>query len=155
MPLLPLRDLQYRHKRRHQDFSSMPSAPPEAIAAARSMSSTRRIVVEALPQSKMRYGTIGDWFERDGDVVIQAVGVDPLSHDEAFLVALHELVEMKLCAKAGITQKEVDAFDAAHKGDGEPGDEWNAPYREQHRKAMIIEHLMANFLGITDYGSIE
>jgi hypothetical protein len=115
-----------------------------------------KIIIECLPQSQMRYCTTGDWFfDKEGNLIIQVVGGDPLDHDEAFLVALHELVEVKLCHKAGVTQAAVDGFDFTFSGDGEPGDHPEAPYREQHRKAMLIEHLVANFLGKTDYGRVE
>lgn len=116
----------------------------------------RHIVIEAKKQAEMRYDTLGDWFVRGtGDLVIQAVGIDPLNHDEAFLIALHELIEAKLCQKRGITQAQVDAFDLEFKGEGEPGDEWNCPYGWEHRQAMLIEHIMANFLGINRYGRVE
>lgn len=114
-----------------------------------------RIIIECLPQEQMRYDTTGDWFwDNDGNLIIQVVGGDPLDDDAAFLVALHELVETKLCHKAGITQGAVDTFDFTFKGEGEPGDHPDAPYRVQHRHAMLIEHMMALFLGKTDYGSV-
>lgn len=115
-----------------------------------------RIIIEAKPEGEMRYSTSGDWFvDQVGDLRIQSIGIDPLAQDEAFLVALHELVEAKLCRHAGITEAEVDAFDLAFAGIGEPGDACNCPYRRQHRQAMLIEHLMANFLGRDMYGRIE
>lgn len=119
----------------------------------------RRIIIEAVAQHEMRspYADdgLGDWFiNDDGDIVIRAVGDNPLD-DETFLVALHELVEFALCAKRGISQEIVDAFDMGYKGDGEPGDDPDSPYRAEHRKAMLIEMLMANFLGLIEYGTIE
>ena len=114
-----------------------------------------KIIIEALSHEAMRYDTLGDWFrDENGNMVIQTVGADPITDDAAFLVALHELVEAKLCANAGITQAQVDEFDLAFEGEGEPGDSPDAPYREQHRKAMLIEHMMASFLGLTDYGAV-
>jgi hypothetical protein len=114
-----------------------------------------RIIIEAKAEQEMRYSTEGDWFvDQVGDLRIQSIGLDPLAQDEAFLVALHELVEAKLCRHAGITEAEVDAFDLAFVGIGEPGDAWNCPYRKQHRQAMLIEHMMASFLGLDRYGVI-
>lgn len=115
-----------------------------------------KIIIDAKPEAGMRYRTLGDWrFEKNGDLVIEAVGVNPLTHDEAFLIALHELIEAKLCAKRGITPDMVDDFDLTFKGEGEPGDAWNCPYFREHRAAMLIEHLMANFLGLDRYGVIK
>lgn len=116
-----------------------------------------RIIIEAVEQEQQRYDTLGDWyFDKDnGDLIIRVTGADPLDQDEAFLIALHELVEVKLCQKAGITQGAVDAFDMAFTGDGEPGDSPEAPYQKQHRCAMLIEHTMALLMGKFDYGHVE
>lgn len=118
-----------------------------------------RIIIEAVPQEEMRQqyrdDGLGDWVcDEHGDVIIRTVGVDPLA-DDAFLVALHELVEMKLCHKAGISQAAVDNFDEGFDGCGEPGDAVAAPYRRQHRQACLVEFLMADMLGLVGYGKIE
>lgn len=114
-----------------------------------------KIIIEALPKGQLRYDTLGDWLtDQEGNLLIQVQGQDPLD-DEAFLLALHELVEAKLCHKRGISQDEVDEFDLNYKGVIEPGDDPKSPYRAEHRQAMLIEHLMANFLGIGDYGVVE
>jgi aryl-alcohol dehydrogenase-like predicted oxidoreductase len=125
-----------------------------------------RIVLEAVPQSAMRppydqeTGS-GDWFYDDaGDLVIRSIGTD-LDDPETFLYALHELVEAMLCRADGVSQEAVDRFDAAHATtldhdpDAEPGDHPAAPYRRQHRRAMLIEMLMAEFLGLTGYGTVR
>lgn len=120
----------------------------------------KRIILEAVPQSAMRPpydqdSEGGDWFfSPEGDLVIRVIG-DDISKPEAFLFALHELAEMRLCQQARISQETVDKFDSSFKGEGEPGDAVDCPYREQHRKAMLIEHLMASFLGISDYGEVR
>lgn len=77
-----------------------------------------------------------------------------------FLVALHELVEVKLCEWCGITQKAVDAFDMAYEenraeGDeSEPGDSSNAPYKLQHCIATGVERLVAAAMNV-DWKSYE
>lgn len=114
------------------------------------------ILIQSVHPSLMRYGTFGDWFYEESDLIIQVSS--ELSEDEQFLVALHELIEVKLCEKNGITQKQVDDFDFNFKSDDpneEPGDHPDAPYRKQHRFAMLIEHLAANELGIHGYGTVR
>lgn len=128
----------------------------------------RHIHIEAVAQSDMREpynqeANAGDWFvNRDGDLVIRVIGAD-FGDAGTFLFALHELIEAKLCQVRGIGQEVVDAFDRRaaagptdpdypHSLDGEPGDLPGCPYRKEHREAMLIEHLMAKFLGIDDYG---
>lgn len=109
----------------------------------------------------MRIPGVGDWFYQGDTLNISASGETP---DERFLIALHELVEAWLCRRAGVTQDEVDLHDltfeaeraaGAHGEDDEPGDDPRAPYRAQHRAAMLVEHLMANFLGLSNYGVIR
>lgn len=112
-----------------------------------------RIIIDTIPAGNMRYDTCGDWREEDGALVVEVS--DEVPAEERFLVALHELVEAELCRRRGIGQAEVDAFDMAFKGEGEPGDDPAAPYRREHRQAMLIEHMMANFLGLTGYGEVR
>lgn len=125
-----------------------------------------RIIIEAIPADKQRYPTDGDWYfdKSNGDLHIRITGADILDEDQAFLWALHEMVEVKLCHKHGITQGAVDAFDIQFEKDRgprgldddvEPGDDPAAPYRREHRAAMLIEHMMAIFLGKWDYGEVR
>jgi hypothetical protein len=118
-----------------------------------------RIIIEAVAQSAMRppydQEEAGDWLIDDsGNLIIRIVGAD-LAKPETFLFALHELVEAMMCLNEGISQQAVDAFDVAYTGEGEPGDDPEAAYRTQHRRAMLVEHLMANFMGLSDYGTVE
>lgn len=122
-----------------------------------------KIVIESIPHKNQRYDTLGDWwFDDDGTLQIR-VSEDETSHPteyHQFLVALHELVEVQLCKMRGISQKQVDDYDIGgqdyFKENGlEPGDQPDAPYRREHRFAMLIEHLMAHELGISGYGRVE
>lgn len=121
-----------------------------------------RIIIEALPPEQMRLDAYketgcGDWFvnKANGDIHIRVAGPDVWDHEESFLVALHELIEARLCAKAGVVQGAVDAFDEKFTGEGEPGDDPAAPYQKQHRAACMIEHMTAIFLGRFDYGEVR
>jgi hypothetical protein len=125
-------------------------------------SGMKRIILEAVPQSAMRapYDQDregGDWFlNPEGDLVIRVIG-DDLDKPEAFLFALHELIEAKLCLSRGISQEVVDRFDAgiaASLDEGEPGDHPASPYRREHRFACLIEFLMAHELGVVGYGTV-
>lgn len=114
-----------------------------------------KIIIEAIPHETQRYDTQGDWFcDGEGNLRITVSG-ESILDPETFLIGLHELVEVVLCHRRGISQKAVDEFDFKFKGEGEPGDHADAPYRKEHRQAMIIEHLMANFMGLDAYGAIE
>lgn len=110
------------------------------------------IHIETIPHASQRYPTIGDWYEQDGVLHIKVS--EELPPDEALLVALHELVEVTLCKKRGITEAQVDEFDMAYEknrrdgDDSEPGDHPDAPYRKEHFFATNIERLMAAELGV-------
>lgn len=115
-------------------------------------------------KSEMRYDTAGDWYyDEAGDLVIK-VATDFLefpTDDHHNLVGLHELVEVLLCRKRGITQEMVDAFDMGPGSydvipeDEESGDQEGAPYRREHRFAMLVEHMMAHELGLVGYGTVR
>lgn len=125
------------------------------------MTSTR-IIIECVAPEEMRLPAYredgyGDWYfdAKTGDLHIKVAGADVWDQEQAFLVALHELIEARLCFQSGVTQGSVDAFDGTFQGDGEPGDDPDAPYKNEHRKAILIEHLMAVFLGVEGYGRVE
>ena len=124
----------------------------------------RRIIIESVDADKMRiFGQVGDWrYDDDGNLVIQVARRDIIPNvpgdvlsTELFLIALHELVEARLCLNDGVEQEAVDAFDSNFSGDGEPGDHEDSPYRDQHRRACLLEFMMADWLGITGYGVME
>lgn len=112
------------------------------------------ITLKSIPHDQQRYETVGDWIvdEKTGDITILVS--DMGDEDYNVLVALHELIEVKLCQKRGITQKEVDEFDKAFEekreegNEDEPGDDAAAPYRKEHFFATNVEALMAGELGV-------
>ena len=113
----------------------------------------KRIVISAIPPEQARLAPYtepfsGDWW-RDGDTLHITVTAEALC-DDALLIAVHELVEARLCERDGVPQAAVDAFDVAFNGDGEPGDDPRAPYFAQHRRALLIEGMLAEFLGAGD-----
>jgi len=125
----------------------------------------KRILINYIPHDQQRYETVGDWYyDPDGNLIINVSNDHPdyPTKDEQFLVALHELIEVTLCRKRGITQEQVDDFDMMQLGsmhakyiDDEPGDHYDAPYRNEHRFACLIEHLMAHEMGIVGYGVVR
>jgi hypothetical protein len=104
------------------------------------------ILIKTIPHKDQRYETAGDyWF--DGDKIDVRVS-DMANDDYAFLVAVHELVELYLTKKKGISEPDIMAFDIAHPDSSEPGAEPDAPYYKEHLFASAIEMLMAGQLGI-------
>lgn len=122
-----------------------------------------RINIRTIPHSEQRYPTVGDW-ERwrnpaGQDTLRISVSIMSDWRFEA-LVAIHELCEALLCARAGVTPKQVDEFDLTFEanrvpGDNrEPGDDPKAPYFAQHQAASQIERLMSAYLGV-DWNAYE
>lgn len=112
-----------------------------------------KIVLQTIPHSAQRYPTVGDWqIGSDGSITILVSDLG--DEDLNFLVALHELIEVKLCQKRDVTQEKVDVFDMAYEktrpeGDNsEPGDHPESPYRDEHCFATGIERLMASALEV-------
>ena len=120
------------------------------------------IKIQTIPHDQQRYPTVGDWqIDADGNLLIQVS--DMGNPDFELLVALHELVEVALCKKRGITTKQVDDFDmqfekeretGLHGDTDEPGDDAKAPYKKEHFFATNIERLMSEQLGV-DFSKYE
>jgi hypothetical protein len=115
-----------------------------------------KIVIETIPHRDHHYpGTCGDWWV-DPDGTKHIVVSDMGNEDYAFLVALHELVEQRLCEKRGITEESVTDFDVAYEqrrdnGENvldEPGDDLAAPYQNEHSIATGVERIVSAALGI-------
>ena len=112
-----------------------------------------KIQLRTIPHSEQRYETVGDW-ENLPDGSLRISVSDMGNDDYAFLVAIHELVEVWLCNKRGITDEAVSAFDIEYEknrpeGDeSEPGDHPDAPYRKEHFFATNIERMIALELGV-------
>lgn len=112
-----------------------------------------KIQLRTIPHSEQRYETCGDW-ENLPEGSLRISVSDMGNDDYAFLVAIHELVEVWLCNKRGITDEAVSAFDIEYEknrpeGDeSEPGNHPDAPYRKEHFFATNIERIIAAELGI-------
>lgn len=112
-----------------------------------------KIQLRTIPHSEQPYPTVGNWANMpDGSLQIDVS--DMGNDDYAFLVAIHELVEVWLCNKRGITDEAVSSFDIEYEknrpeGDeSEPGDHPDAPYRKEHFFATNIERMIALELGV-------
>src|SRR5271165_7158912 len=112
-----------------------------------------RIELRTIPHNEQRYETVGDWEILPDDSILISVS-DMGNEDYAFLVAIHEAVEVWLCKKRGITDKAVSAFDIEYEknrpegDDSEPGDHPDAPYRKEHFFATNIERIISSELGV-------
>lgn len=114
------------------------------------------INIKTIAHSEQRYPTVGDWqIDEQGNLEIRVS--DMGNPDYESLVALHELVEVLLCKKRGITTEQVDVFDkqfeadravGMHGPEDEPGDDPLAPYKKEHFFATNIEALMSSELGV-------
>lgn len=115
-----------------------------------------RIRIDVVPHESQRYETCGDWL-MDTEGVLR-IKVSRLPNDpdgfKALVIAIHELIEVALCKKAGVTQQMVDDFDMAYEktrpehDNSEPGDSPDAPYQNQHCFATAVERMFIAALGI-------
>lgn len=112
-----------------------------------------QISIKTIKHADQDYETAGNFFKDalgETHVLVSEMG----NENFEFLVALHELVEQKLCEVSGITDEAITAFDVEFEknrkpGDtSEPGDDPRAPYRAEHCFATGIERLMCAALGV-------
>jgi hypothetical protein len=110
-------------------------------------------IIKTIPLNTMRYFSYGDYWD-ESDNTKQVRVVETGNPDYEFLIALHELIEEKLCEKRGIPEPVIKAFDEAFEAkrepgnDDEPGHDPAAPYRKEHIFAECVERLMAAELGV-------
>jgi hypothetical protein len=105
-----------------------------------------KITIETIPHNQQRYKTCGDWQWVNGDLVVYVSEMGNWGYEAA--VGIHEAVEAILCRAAGVPGTLVDAFDKAYDGIDEPGDEADAPYRNQHCFATAVERMLIAALGV-------
>lgn len=106
----------------------------------------RTVTITVTDPSAMRYRTVGDWQVSGDHLSIQIADSGDARYN--LLVALHELIEVMLCHRDGVTTEMVDQYDLAHQDDDDPGLNPDAPYHDQHMIAFAIEILCAKALGV-------
>ena len=117
------------------------------------MAELKSILIIVQKMKDFRYSTVGDWLTPTTDQ--RMVLVADLPDDRMrFALALHEQVEMDLCLQHGVSQVEVDRWDWAFKGEGEPGDDPACPYGFEHSAATQIERLYCELSGL-DWNDYE
>jgi hypothetical protein len=122
------------------------------------------IHIKVIPHSKQNYSTIGDYTVDVDKKKIEIRISDMGNWRYEALVAVHELVELSIAVlHKGILDKDIIEFDKRfehecelnlHPIDAEPGDDIRAPYRDEHRFATIVEHMLANELKV-NWGDYE
>lgn len=113
------------------------------------------ITIKTIPNEeiKLRHGFTGAdwWWDEDGNLEVRVASEIGDWREEACL-AMHEASEAIMCEHLGITQEDVDKFDAKyqaeHAVDLNGGDEPDAPYALPHMYATAIERIMAGVLQV-------
>jgi len=108
-----------------------------------------RIITKVVPLDWQRYDTLGDYFD-NGDALHFRI-TDTGNDEYNKLILIHELIEELMTRHRGISEKDILEFDLKFddsKQEGEPGDQIDAPYRNEHRFAEMIEKMICHELGI-------
>jgi hypothetical protein len=107
----------------------------------------KSILMQVIPHKNQRYRTVGDWTEPGPGQ--RMVSVSDVGNDDSnFLIGVHEEIEHHWCAMNGVTQADVDRWDWAFKGEGEPGDDPACPYYLGHQIAMKHERELGADFGL-------
>jgi len=110
-----------------------------------------KITIDFIDHERQRYDTCGDYIlYPNGEIVIKVSKTG--NADYNCLIALHELIEVFLTQKRGISEESIAKFDIKFekkrkKGNtDEPGDFGH--YKREHRFAENMERLLAHELGV-------
>lgn len=113
----------------------------------------KTITITVIPHEEQRYETCGDWkINRNGNIDILVSDTGNIWYNA--LIGVHELWEVLLCKKRGISDEKVTEFDKEFesnrpdRNEDEPGDDLHAPYRDEHCSATGAERILASQLGI-------
>lgn len=105
----------------------------------------KKIVIKEVPKSKIRNKGVGDYRDRGSHLEILVARTKDNNFRKG--VAIHELAEVLLVKKRGISLRKIDEFDRRHKDvKGEPGELPNAPYKKEHKVANEIEKILVKEL---------
>jgi hypothetical protein len=98
-----------------------------------------------VPQKDQRYFTLGDYVEYDHIIQFRI----SKQKDERMeqLIFFHELIEKILCMDRGISEHDIEHWDAICE-DYEPGENPHAPYHAEHMFAESLERKLCKELGI-------
>jgi hypothetical protein len=103
--------------------------------------------VKFIPQKDIRNDGLGDYFyDSNGKLILLIADTGNPLYNKILLT--HELVEQLLTEAGGIPEEDITKFDASHMDSEEPGDEADAPYRDEHLLCMAIEKMIISFLRI-------
>ena len=114
----------------------------------------KTIIIELTDNpSDIRNEGMGDYYELpNGNKIVKAYMKDENSYNYAFLIAIHELIEMRLTEHRGIKEEDINTFDKWMVDNGEladvGGDHPLSPYAKEHRFAENIERLLCHELGL-------
>lgn len=116
------------------------------------------IHIKTIPHKEQRCeGNVGDYFwENNGqDLQVRVSMLGDWRYE--FLVAVHEMIELFLCHRLGISEPTIQAFDEEYyrqeelgvvSGYSEAGADPRAPYHVQHMIADGIERILGVLLGV-------
>ena len=108
-----------------------------------------KIVIKKIPHKKQRLNDVGDYFIKNGVLEIRVS--EEVGFWESLLIAIHELIEVLLCLKKGLSIKKIDEWDMKDsKKDDYPETGLNpkCPYHKEHMIALGVEHILAPFLKV-------
>ncbi len=107
------------------------------------------IFIKQIKHQDQQYDTIGNYRKFNGLYMIEVSKQKGYceTDEEVQAVALHEMIEMLLCAKRGISIEKITAWDLKHeKDEREPGEIKGAPYFKEHAFANKLEKLFLDEL---------
>jgi hypothetical protein len=117
--------------------------------------------VRTIEHKDQRYPTWADWEFLDHHLIVSVSHVGNWRYE--YLAAIHELLEATVCRHMGISQVDVDAFDADYENrrvmgeqfaacgciiTNDPGSDVHAPYQLAHKYAESVEYGLARVLDV-------
>lgn len=107
-----------------------------------------KLRTEIVPLEDQRYSTLGDYYqESDGTWVIKITDTGNSLYNQ--LILFHEITELILILRKGLTEQEITDFDIANSHLDEPGESIEAPYHLEHKAAEDLEFMLCQYLKLS------
>ena len=107
-----------------------------------------RIEIKSIDPSLIRYSTCGDWRWLPDGALQVSVPEYGMRDDNAFLVALHKIVEAWSCVKSGIDQEIVSDWNISNPCAQDAGGLLDSPYLPDYQLGAQIARTVCGEIGI-------
>ena len=105
-----------------------------------------KMTVDFVKVSEQRYESLDDYYKEGDTDVFKITDTGNPTYNKILLI--HALSEQLTTEYNGVKEEDIAKFDLSHENSEQPGDELNAPYRDNHLLSTALEEVILAFCKI-------